>query len=153
MVENETLKKEVDKLTLALGNAYGGDARLLKCLGSQRFSHSKEGLGYSPKKGKVAFITPKPSFMRSNGRFCNSCKQVGACRAICITNKNKQVKFASAKSIRLDSCYMLTKGEKGVKTKYIGTPSGSPKKKAIWVPKSLVTNLQGPKQARVPKKH
>jgi hypothetical protein len=31
MVENETLKKEVDKITRGLGNAYGGDARLLKC--------------------------------------------------------------------------------------------------------------------------
>ena len=34
IVENETLKKEVNELTRALGNAYGGDARLLKCLGS-----------------------------------------------------------------------------------------------------------------------
>jgi hypothetical protein len=38
MVENETIKKEVNELTRALGNAYGGDACLLKCLGSQRFS-------------------------------------------------------------------------------------------------------------------
>jgi hypothetical protein len=34
MVENETLKKEVNELTRALGNAYDGDAHLLKCLGS-----------------------------------------------------------------------------------------------------------------------
>jgi hypothetical protein len=153
MVENETLKKEVDKLILSLGNAYGEDARLLKCLGSQRFSHSKEGLGYTPKKGKMAFVTPKHSFVRSNGRFCNRCKQVGHIEKYCITNKNKEIKFGSTKSIRLDSCYMLTKGETGVKAKYIGTLSGSPKKKAIWVPKSLVTNLQGPKQAWVPKKY
>jgi regulator of replication initiation timing len=39
--ENETLKKEVNELTRALGNAYGGDARLLKCLGSQRFYQNK----------------------------------------------------------------------------------------------------------------
>jgi hypothetical protein len=71
----------------------------------------------------------------------------------CISKKNKQVKFASAKSIRHDSCYMLTKGEKGVKAKYIGTQKEGPKKKAIWVPKALVTNLQGPKQVWVPKKH
>jgi hypothetical protein len=31
MVENETLKKEVNELTRALGNAYSGDVRLLKC--------------------------------------------------------------------------------------------------------------------------
>ena len=66
-VENETLKKEVNELTHALGNAYGGDARLLKCLGSQRFSLNKEGLGYTPKKGKAAFVTPKASFVKGNG--------------------------------------------------------------------------------------
>ena len=76
MVENETLKREVDDLTHALGMAYGGEARLLKCLGSQRFSLNKEGLGYTPKKGKAAFVTPKASFVRGNGRFCHSCKQV-----------------------------------------------------------------------------
>ena len=52
MVENETLKKEVNELTRALGNAYGGDARLLKCLGSQRFSLNKVGLGYTPRKAR-----------------------------------------------------------------------------------------------------
>jgi hypothetical protein len=62
MVENETLKKEVNELTRALDNAYGGDARLLKCLDSQRFSLNKEGLGYTPKKGKMAFATHKVSF-------------------------------------------------------------------------------------------
>ena len=74
MVENETLKREVDELTHALGKAYGGEARLLKCLGSQMFSLNKEGLGYTPKKGKATFVTPKPSFVRGNGQLCHSCK-------------------------------------------------------------------------------
>ena len=68
-MENETLKKEVNELTRALGNAYGGEARLLKCLGSQRFSLNKEGLGYTPNKGKAAFVTLKFSFVKGNGRF------------------------------------------------------------------------------------
>ena len=34
MVENETLKREVDELTHTLGKAYGGKACFLKCLGS-----------------------------------------------------------------------------------------------------------------------
>jgi hypothetical protein len=42
LVKNETLKREVDELTRALGNVYGGDARLLKCLSSQRFSLNKD---------------------------------------------------------------------------------------------------------------
>jgi hypothetical protein len=53
MVENKTLKKEVNELTRALGNAYGRDAHLLKCLDSQRFSLNKKRLGYTPKKVKV----------------------------------------------------------------------------------------------------
>ena len=89
MVENKTLKKEVNELTRALGNAYGGDACLLKCLDSQMFSLNKEGLGYTPKKGKAAFVTPKSRFVKGNGRFCNRCKQVGHIEQYCKTNKNK----------------------------------------------------------------
>jgi len=52
IVENETLKKEVNELTRALGNAYGGEARFLKCLGSQTFSLNKEELDYTLKKAR-----------------------------------------------------------------------------------------------------
>ena len=40
MVENETLKKEVNKLTHTLAKAYGGEDRLLMYLDSQRASLS-----------------------------------------------------------------------------------------------------------------
>ena len=116
MVENETLKKEVNELTRALGNAYGGDARLLKCFGSQRFSLNKEGLGYTHKKGKVAFAPYKTSLVKNNGRFCTSCKQVGHIEQKCM-NKRSQ---ANISSIKLDSFYVLTKGTNGVKAKFIG---------------------------------
>jgi hypothetical protein len=127
MVEKETLK-EVNELICALGNAYDGDTRLLKYLGSQRFFFNKEGLGYTPKKGKVAFVTPKASFMKGNGQFCNRCKQVEHIEQYCKTNKNKQ---PNVSLIRFDSCYILVKGANGVKAKFIGTPIVGPKKKAI----------------------
>ena len=79
----------MNDLTRALGNAYGGDACLLKWLGSQRFSFNKEGLDYTPKKGKVAFVTPKASFVKGNGRFCNRRKQVEHIEQYYKTNKNK----------------------------------------------------------------
>ena len=77
MVENENLKKEVNELTHTLGNAYGGDARLLKCLGSQRFSLNKEGLGYTPKKGKATFVTPKVSFVKGMIGFAIDASKLG----------------------------------------------------------------------------
>ena len=88
--------------------------------------------------------------MKGNGRFCNRCKQVGHVEQYCKTNKNKQ---PNVSSIRFDSCYMLVKGANGVNAKFIGAPIVDSKKKAIWVPKSLVTNLQGPKQVWIPKKN
>jgi hypothetical protein len=91
MVENETLKREVDELTHALGKAYVGEARLLRCLGSQRFFLNKRGLGYTLKKGKAAFATYKISFVKNNGRFYNRCKQVGHLEHICNKiNKKKK---------------------------------------------------------------
>jgi hypothetical protein len=149
MVENEILKKEVNELTHALDKAYGGEDRLLIYLGSQRASLYKKGLGYTPKKSKAAFAPHKTSFMKNNDRFCTSCKQVGHKKQECKTKKSN----AKVSSIKIDSFYVLTKGTNGVKAKFIGAPWMSSKKKAIWVPKSLVTNLQGPKQVWVSKKN
>ena len=87
--------------------------------------------------------------MKNNGQFCTSYKQVGHKEHEC---KNKS-RNANVSSIKIDSFYVLTKGTNGVKAKFIGTPWMSSKKKAIWVPKSLVTNLQGPKQVWIPKKN
>ena len=44
-------------------------------------------------------------------------------------NKNK--KNANVPYIPFDSCYVLTKGEKGVHAKFLSTPIVGPKKKAI----------------------
>lgn len=57
VVKNETPKKEVNEPTHTLGESHGGDACLLKFLGSQTFSLNKEGLDYTPKNGKMAFAT------------------------------------------------------------------------------------------------
>ena len=89
MVENETLKKEVNELTHTLAKAYGGEDRLLMCLGNQRASLYKEGLGDTPKKGKTAFAPHKTSFVKNNDRFCTSCKQVGHKRACMQEQKQK----------------------------------------------------------------
>ena len=90
-------------------------------------SLNKEGLGYTPKKGKEAFVTPKASFVKGNGQFCTSCKQVGHKKHEC---KNKS-KNTNVSSFKLDSFYILTKGANGVKATFIGKPWMGSKKKAI----------------------
>jgi hypothetical protein len=119
------------------------------CLGSQRASLNKEGFGYTPKKGKAAFAPHKTSFVKNNGRYCTSCKQVGRIEHNC---KNKK-SHANVSSIKFNSCYLLIKGTNSVKAKFIGTSLLGPRKRVIWVPKSLVTKLQGPKQVWIPKRN
>jgi hypothetical protein len=97
------------------------------CLGSQRASLYKEGLGYIPKKGKATFANHKTSFVRNNGRYYKSCKQVGHIEQQSM-NKKPQ---ANVSSIKLDSFYVLTKGTNGVHAKFIGAPWMGLKKKVI----------------------
>ena len=108
MVENESLKKEVNELTRSLGKAYGGEDHLLMCLGSQRASLYKEGLRYTPKKGKAAFTPHKTSFIKNNGQFYTSCKQVGHKEYEC---KNKS-KNANVSSIKINFFLCAYKGYK-----------------------------------------
>ena len=81
--------------------------------------------------------------------FALFCKEVGLVEQKCMNKKSQ----ANVSSIKLDSFYVLIKGANGVKAKFIGTPWMGLKKKAIWVPKSLLTNRQRPKQVWVPKKN
>ena len=101
MVENETLKKEVKELNHTLAKAYGGEDRLIMCLGSQRAYLYKERLGYTPKKGKGVFAPQKTSFVKNNGQFCTSCKQVGHVEQKCMKKKSQ----ANVSPIKLDSFY------------------------------------------------
>ena len=102
-----------------------------------------------PQVSTAAFATHKTSFVKDNGRFCNRCKQVGHVEQY-LKNKNKN---SNVSSIKFDSCYLFNKGVNGVHAKFVGTPIVGSKEKAIWVPKSLVTNLEGPKQVWVHKKN
>jgi len=129
MVENETLKKDGKELNHTLAKSYGGEDCLLMCLGSQRESLYKEGLGYTPKKGKAAFANRKKnSFVWNNGWYCKSCKQVGHLEQQCMNKKPK----ANVSLIKLHSFYVLSKGTNGVHAKFIGAIWMDSKKKAIW---------------------
>jgi hypothetical protein len=54
----------------------------------------------------VTFAPHNTSYVKNNGQFCTSCKQVGQKDHDCKT-KNKN---ANVSSIKLDSFYVLTKG-------------------------------------------
>ena len=138
VLENEKLKKEVICLANDLSKCYDSRAKFNHCWSSQKFILNRQGLGYIPKKGKKAFYSTKSTFVKKDGRpFCEKCKKMGHNEKICTNNK----------AISFDSSYVLMKDSKGcVSAKYVGLSIYSAKKIAIWVPKNLVTNIQGPKK-------
>ena len=82
--------------------------------------------------------------MKASGvPFRENCKNLGHDEKNC-TNK---------KAISFDPRYVLFKNSKGcVSAKFVGIPINGAKKNAIWVPKALVFNIQGPKKVWVPKR-
>jgi hypothetical protein len=145
IVENEVLVDRVNALTHDLEKAYGGKAKLDFILGSQWCSLNREGLRYVPKKGKNAFIKQNTLFVKECDKVCHKCHKKGHIKKNCPKLKN-------VSSTCFEHCYVLSHNAKGVHAKFVGTSIVGNKKNAIWVPKTLVTNIQGPKQVWVPKR-
>ena len=142
-MENNLLKKEITCLTNDLRKCYDSRVKFNHCWASQMFTLNKQEFGYIPKKGKKAFVQTKTTFVKSSGKsYCEKYK-VGYVEKNCT---NKKVKS-------FDSSYILMRNSNGnVSAKFVGIPIDGAKKNAIWVPKVLVTNVQGPKKVWVPKR-
>jgi hypothetical protein len=71
---------------------------------------------------------------------------VKECDKVCHKKGHIKKNFPKSKnvsSMHFDHCYVLTHNAKGVHTKFVGTSIVGNKKKAIWLPKTLITNIQG----------
>jgi hypothetical protein len=148
IVENHELRNIVDCLNKSLANYHMGENTYNKMWECQRFTLKHEGLGYIPKKNKSAFIDKKTIFMRECALYYSKYKNIGHLDKDCTGSK---IMHAS-----IDPSYVLVKFTKGdVHAKFVGKNTNHAyisnngivtKRKSIWVPKALVTNLQGPKQ-------
>ena len=68
----------------------------------------------------------------------------------CLSNDLR--KCYDSRAISFDSSYILMRNwNDNVSAKFVGIPINGAKKNAIWVPKALVSNIQGPKNVWVPK--
>jgi hypothetical protein len=114
-------------------------------LGSQRCSLNHEGLEYLPKKRKNAFVKQKTMFVKECDEVCHKCHKK-------VHVKKNCPKFKNVSLPCFEHCYVLSHNAKGVHATFVGTSIIGTKKKAIWVQKSLVTNIRGPKQIWVPKR-
>jgi hypothetical protein len=145
LLEIKSLNKEIECLSNDLAQYFGSHVRFNHIWTNQKCTLEKNGLGYLPKKGKEAFIPKERIFVTSNVTYeeeeevkmCHKCKVK--------VHVNHQCK--SKKTVSLDPSYILKEDSKGVVcAQNVGRSLGSSKKKSIWVPKILVTNIEGPKK-------
>jgi hypothetical protein len=112
LLENESLKKEIECLSKDLAQYFGSHVRFNHISTNQKFTLDKDALGYLPKKGKEAFIPKESIFVNSNVSFeeeekmkmCHKCKTK--------VDVNHQCK--SKNTVSLDPSYILKKDSKGV---------------------------------------
>jgi hypothetical protein len=150
LLENESLKKEIECLSKDLARYFGSHVQFNHIWTNQKFTLDKDALGYLPKKGKETFI-PKESISVSSNVPFEEEEKVKMCRK-CKAKVDVNHKCKSKKAVSLDPCYILKKDSKGVVcAQYVGRSLSSSKKKSIWVPKILVTNIEGPKKNWVAK--
>ncbi|CAO2038807.1 unnamed protein product [Urochloa humidicola] len=150
MMENESLKKEVDCLSKDLSRWFGSHVKFNHCWTNQKFTLNKNGIDYLPKKGRKAFTPVATKFVKASVRYEEEDK-VKTCH-ICKTKVALNHKCKSKKNISFDPSYVLEKNPKGeVHARFVGHTFSETKRQSIWVPKVLVANVQGPKKVWVPK--
>jgi hypothetical protein len=69
LLENESLKKEIECLSKDLARYFGSHVRFNHIWTNQKFTLDKDALGYLPNKGKEAFIHKERIFVNSNVSF------------------------------------------------------------------------------------
>ena len=72
-------------------------------LGLPKSISLQRGIRLYPQERKVVFAPHKTSFVKNNGRFCTSCKQVGHIEQKYMKKKSQ----ANVSLIKLDSFYDL----------------------------------------------
>jgi hypothetical protein len=135
----------IECLSNDLARYFGSHVQFHHIWTNQKFTFEKNGLDYLPNKGKEAFIPKERIFVTSNVTYEEEeeVKMCHKCKAKVYVNHQRK----SKKTVSLDPSYILKKDSKGVvRAKYVGRSLGSIKKKSIWVPKLLVTNILGPKK-------
>jgi hypothetical protein len=137
-------------LSKDLARYFGSHVRFNHIWTNKKFTLDKDALGYLPKKGKEAFIPKESIFVNSNVSFEEEEKMKMSHK--CKTRVDVDHQCKSNKTVSFDPSCILKKDYKGVVcAQYVGHSLGSSKKKSIWVPKILVTNVEGPKKIWVPK--
>ncbi|PVH66915.1 hypothetical protein PAHAL_1G382100 [Panicum hallii] len=145
-----SLKSSVEKLSR-------GEYIHKEILFNNARDYGKRGLGSFPEPNMATTPSPeiKTSFIKKVGSYCQHCQVTGHHTRECTLPSRPLTKLPKNYSSMFQNNHFLLSKVKGkVKAKFIGKIAKESKKKLpkqFWVPKALVTHVQGPKLVWVPK--
>ncbi|PVH32162.1 hypothetical protein PAHAL_9G335900 [Panicum hallii] len=145
-----SLKSSVEKLSR-------GEYIHKEILFNNARDYGKRGLGSFPEPNMATTPSPeiKTSFIKEVGSYCQHCQVTGHHTRECTLPSRPLPKLPKSYSSMFQNNHFLLSKVKGkVKAKFIGKIAKESKKKLpkqLWVPKALVTHVQGPKLVWVPK--
>ncbi|PVH32708.1 hypothetical protein PAHAL_9G465900 [Panicum hallii] len=145
-----SLKSSVEKLSR-------GEYIHKEILFNNARDYGKRGLGSFSEPNVATTPSPeiKTSFIKEVGSYCQHCQVTGHHTRECTLPSRPLPKLPKNYSSMFQNNHFLLSKVKGkVKAKFIGKIAKESKKKLpkqLWVPKALVTHVQGPKLVWVPK--
>jgi hypothetical protein len=145
------LIEQVESLESSMKKLTRGEHKHKEILFHHARDYGKRCIGSFPEtsKGTIPSSEIKPSFVKNIGSYYQHCQVTGHHTREC------PLPTISKNFTMYENNYFLLSKVKGqVKARFIGKLTKDEKKKLpkqLWVPKALVTHVQGPKLGWVPK--
>jgi hypothetical protein len=118
--------------------------------------YDKKGLGSFPEVSKSKIHPPEvgPTFIKNIGSYCQHCQVTGHHTRKCPLPNISLPTIPKNSTMYKNNHFLLSKVKEQVKAKFIGKFTKNDKRKLskqLWVPKALITHVQGPKLGWVSK--
>ena len=150
------LLKQVESLESSMKKLTRGEHKHKEMLFHHARDYGKKGLGSFPEVSKSEIHSPEvgPSFIKNFGSYCQHCQVTGHHTRECPLPNIPLPTLPKNSTMYENNHFLLSKVKGQVKARFIGNLSKNDRKKLpkqIWVPKALITHVQGPKLSWVPK--
>jgi hypothetical protein len=150
------LIEQVESLESSMKKLTRGEHKHKEILFHHARDYGKRGLGSFPEinKGIIPSSEIKPSFVKNIGSYCQHCQVTSHHTSECPLANIHLPTIPKNPTMYENNHFLLIKIKGQVKVRFIGKLTKDEKKKLpkqLWVPKALVTHVQGPKLGWVSK--
>jgi hypothetical protein len=150
------LMEQVESLESSMKKFTRGEHKHKEMLFHHARDYGKKGLGSFSEvsKSKIHSLEVGPSFVKNVGSYCEHCQVTGHHTRECYLPNIPLPTIPKNSTMYENNHFLLSKVKGHVKARFIGKLTKNDRKKLpkqLWVPKALITHVQGQKLGWVPK--